>query len=251
IPIGIAALVISAIYLREHKEPSAGRFDPFGFALSASGLAMLMYAIAEAGNRGFDDRRVIGFGLPALALIAAFVVVELRMRQPMLDVRIFGNALFRSCNLAWLVTMFGFSSMIFLLTLELQATRGLSPLESGMTTFPMAIGVMLMAQPASRIYRIVGPQRMIGLGLAITAATTFALTRVDLDTSLWLIRGLLTVRGLGFGLVLVPLQAATYARIAPEDTGRATVGYNVGRQESRPANPSRRRIAPQRVQREE
>src|SRR5439155_7739698 len=82
IPIGVAALLISALYLREHKEPAAGRFDPFGFALSAAGLSMLMYAIAEAGNRGFDDRRVIAFGLPALALIAAFVVVELRTREP-------------------------------------------------------------------------------------------------------------------------------------------------------------------------
>jgi MFS family permease len=126
--------------------------------------------------------------------------------------------------------MFGFSSMIFLLTLELQASRGFSALESGLTTFPMAIGVMLMAQPASRAYRIIGPRRMIGAGLAVTALTTLALVPLDLDTNVWLIRGLLMIRGLGFGLVLVPLQAATYAQIAPKDTGRATAVYNVSSQ---------------------
>lgn len=230
IPIGVAALVISAIYLREHREPSTGRFDPLGFVLSAGGLAMLLYALAEAGQRGFDDARVAAFGLPAVVLLAAFVAVELRIKEPMLDVRIFKNALFRSCNLAWLVTMFGFSSTIFLLTIELQASRGQSALESGLTTFPMAIGVMLMAQPASRLYRVAGPRRMILVGLLATAASTFALARMDLDTSEWLIRGLMVFRGLGFGLVLVPLQAATYARIESKDTGRATALYNVSSQ---------------------
>ncbi len=230
IPIGITALAISALFLREHREPTAGRFDPLGFALSASGLAMVMYALAEAGTNGFDDPKVIGFGVAGLAIVAAFVVVELRTREPMLDVRIFTNRLFRACNLTWLVTMFGFSSMIFLLTLELQAVRGLSALESGLTTFTMAIGVALMAQPASRAYRIIGPQRMIGVGLAVAAVTSLALVRVDVDTNLWVIRGVLVLRGLGFGLVLVPLQAATYAQIAPKDTGRATAVYNVSSQ---------------------
>ncbi|MBI2765786.1 MAG: multidrug efflux MFS transporter [Chloroflexi bacterium] len=227
VPIGLAALVISALYLREHREPSSGRFDPAGFVLSATGLAMLMYALAEAGQRGFGDARVIGFGAAGLAFVAVFVAVELRTKQPMLDVRIFTNALFRSCNFAWLVTMFGFSSTVFLLTLELQAARGLSALESGLTTFPMAIGVMLVAQPASRIYRVIGPRRMIFAGLLITGLTALALSRVDLNTNEWLIRGLLIIRGLAFGLVLVPLQAATYARIDPKDTGRATALYNV------------------------
>jgi EmrB/QacA subfamily drug resistance transporter len=230
IPIGVAALVISALYLREHKEPSSGRFDPLGFVLSAAGLAMLVYALSEAGDRGFRDARVAAFGLPAIALLVAFVVVELRSKAPMLDVRIFLNRLFRACNLAWVVTMFGFGSTIFLLTLELQAARGLSPLESGLTTFPMAVGVMLVAQPASRIYRVIGPRRMILSGLVISALTTLAVAQLDLDASLWVIRSLMIVRGVAFGFVLVPLQAATYANIASKDTGRATALYNVNSQ---------------------
>lgn len=230
IPIGIAALIISALYLKEHHEPSVGRFDPAGFILSAAGLAMVVYALAEAGARGFDDGRVIGFGLAGLVLLAAFVVVELRSPAPMLDVRIFTNSLFRACNIAWLVTMFGFSSTIFLITLELQANRGMSALESGLATFPMAVGVMFIAQPASRMYGVIGPRRMIFAGLIVTAICTLVFWRVDLGTSEWIIRGLMLVRGLGFGLILVPLQAATYAQIDAKDTGRATALYNVSSQ---------------------
>lgn len=226
VPIGMAALVISFFYLKEHTEPDPGRFDPYGFALSASGLASLLYALSQAGDNGFGDARVLGFGIGGLALLAAFVVVELRTPEPMLDVRIFANALFRACNIAWLVTMFAFGSMIFLLTLELQFERGLSALETGLVVFPMAIGVMFVAQPASRIYRVVGPRRMIALGLAVSGATYLALSQIDLGTSEWTIRALMLVRGVGFGLVLVPLQAATYATVSPAQTGRATAVYN-------------------------
>jgi MFS family permease len=91
----------------------------------------------------------------------------------------------------------------------------------------MAIGVMMTAQPASRIYRRIGPQRMIGAGMLLSAAVTIALSSLlSLDLNLWTIRGLMLVRGIGFACVLVPLQAATYAQVAPSDTGRATALYN-------------------------
>ena len=227
LPIGITALLISAFYLEEHTEPNPGRFDPWGFVLGGAGLASVVYALANAGDHGFSDPTTVGFGIAGTALLLAFVIVELRVREPMLDVRIFAtNRLFRACNIAWLVTMFGGASMIFLLTLQLQAGRGLSALEAGATTFVMAIGVMFVAQPASRIYRVVGPQRMIGVGLVVCAIVTLALHWVTFDTNLWYIRGLMLLRGLGFGMVLVPLQAATYAQVSPAETGRATALYN-------------------------
>jgi EmrB/QacA subfamily drug resistance transporter len=226
VPIGAVAMLITLFYVREHREAAPGRFDPAGFALSATGLASLLYALSEAGNNGWTDTRVIGCGVAGLALIAAFVIVELRTTEPMLDVRLLRNALFRTCNMAWLVTTFSFSSMFFLLTLQLQAARGLSPLESGLTTFTMAIGVMITAQPASRLYRSIGPRRMISAGMIVSALVTILLSFIAIDTSLWIIRGLMVVRGIGFGFVLVPLQAATYAQIARSDTGRATAFYN-------------------------
>ena len=226
LPIGIAALIISGLYLREEKQADAGKFDPAGFVLGGAGLASLVYALSRAGDHGFSDPGFILFAIASAALLGAFVLVELRVERPMLDVRILQNGLFRACNLSWIVTMFGGSSMIFLLTLELQAGRGLSPVEAGLTTFVMAIGVIIVAQPASRIYRVVGPQRLIGMGLTVCAAVTLGLYWVNYDTNLWVIRAMMLTRGLGFGFVLVPLQAATYAQISAAQTGRATALYN-------------------------
>ena len=226
LPIGIAALAISAIYLRNEKQADPGPFDPWGFVLAGSGLASILYGLSRAGDHGFRDAQAIAFLLGGLLLIGTFAIVELRTRYPMVDVRILKNPLFRACNLAWIVTMFGGSSAIFLLTLQLQVGRGLSPLEAGLTTFVMAIGVMLTAQPSSRIYRVVGPQRMIAAGLTVCAAVTLAFYWVDFETNLWAIRGLMLTRGIGFAFVLVPLQAATYAQISAAETGRATALYN-------------------------
>jgi EmrB/QacA subfamily drug resistance transporter len=228
LPIGIAALLVSVFYLRNEKQPDPGPFDPFGFVLAGSGLSSILYALSRAGDHGFGDAQTLAFLAAAAVLLALFAIVELRTKQPMVDVRILANPLFRACNLAWIVTMFGGSSMIFLLTLELQLpiARGLSPLQAGLTTFVMAIGVMLTAQPASRLYRRIGPQRMIATGLLVCAAVTVAFHWVDFGTNLWVVRGLMFARGFGFAIVLVPLQAATYAQVSPAETGRATALYN-------------------------
>jgi hypothetical protein len=71
---------------------------------------------------------------------------------------------------------------------------------------------------------------VIAGGLRSSALTTLSLTWVDLDTNVWLIRLLMMARGMGFGFVLVPLQAATYATVSPQDTGRATALYNAASQ---------------------
>lgn len=229
VPIGIAAIVVSSKYLKEHREPRPGRFDPYGFLLAGAGLGALLYGLAEAGFNGFGDTRVILFLIAGVALLAAFVVVELRVPEPMIDVRLFGDRLFRACNIAQFIAFLGFAGALYLLPIMLQAERGLSPLQSGLTTFPQALGVMALAQPASRIYHRFGPRRLIALGLLISTITTTGLALTDLETDQWVIRGIMFVRGTGFGLMLVPMQAATFATIASKDTGRASSLFSSSR----------------------
>ena len=165
IPIGVIALVVAGLFLREEKQAAPGRLDVPGFLLSASGLAILLYALAEAGRRHLDDPRVVVLSLVGIALLALFAVVELRTREPLIDIRLFRDKLFRAVNIMWLPGQAAFIGVLFLLPLLLQAEMGLTPLESGLTTFPMAIGVGLMAQPAGRIYRFVGPRPLLAVGM--------------------------------------------------------------------------------------
>ncbi|HYM14514.1 MAG TPA: MDR family MFS transporter [Dehalococcoidia bacterium] len=230
VPIGVAGLIFAALSLREEKQESPGRLDLPGFVLSASGLASLVYALAEAGSRGFNDPRVMTFGLAGLALLTALTFVELRTDEPMLDLRLFKNKLFAAANAVQLVGFGAMQGALFLLPLFLQAEQGLSPLQSGLTTFPQAIGVMMMVRPAEKIYKAIGPRRMMMIGMLGITVTTAMFLAVDLHTGQWWIRGIMLLRGWSFAFTLIPLQTATFATVRPQDTGRASAIFNSGRQ---------------------
>jgi len=230
IPVGITGLLVAAAFLREEKQEHPGRLDVPGLLLSAAGLAAVMYALAEAGARGLDDGRVALVGSAGLVLLAVFTIVELRTSEPMIDVRLFRDKLFRAANVVQFMGQGGLLGALFLLPLLLQAEMGLSPLQSGLTTFPQAIGVFMMVQPAGRIYRVVGPRRMMMAGMAGATLTTLAFLLVDLETSQWWIRLIMLARGWSFALTLIPIQTATFATIRSEDTGRASAIFNAGRQ---------------------
>jgi EmrB/QacA subfamily drug resistance transporter len=230
IPVGLVGLLVAWLFLREEKQPSPGRLDVPGFALSATGLAAVMYALAEAGSRGFDDTRVLASGLPGLALLAAFCIVELRTAEPLIDVRLLRDSLFRAANTMQFAAFAGFAGALFLLPLLLQAEMGFTPLESGLATFPQAIGVVMMVQPVGRLYRRVGPRRLVMIGILGVALTTVAFLLVDLNTSRWWIQLIMLTRGWAFAFVMIPMQAVAFATISSEDTGRASAIFNAGRQ---------------------
>jgi EmrB/QacA subfamily drug resistance transporter len=230
IPVGLAGLVVAGLFLREEKQANPGRLDVPGFALSASGLAAMMYALAEAGSRGFDDTRVLASGLPGLALLALFCIVELRTDEPLIDIRLLGDKLFRAANTVQFAGFAGYAGALFLLPLLLQAEMGFSPLESGLITFPQAIGVAMMVLPVNRLYRRVGPRRLVMIGTAGGTLTTLAFLLVDLETSRWWIQLIMLARGWSFAFALVPMQAVAFATISSELTGRASAIFNASRQ---------------------
>jgi EmrB/QacA subfamily drug resistance transporter len=230
IPVGILGLVFAGLFLREETQPNPGRVDIPGFVLAAAGLASLMYALAEAGIDGFGSQRVLAFGALGIGLLLLFAYQEIRTREPMIDMRLFGNRLFRTMNLAQIVGYSGMMGGLFLLPLLLQAEMGLSPFQSGLTTFPQAIGVVSMVQIAGRIYNSVGPRRMMMAGMLGSAITTLLFLLVDLETSQWWIRLIMLCRGWAFALVLIPIQTATYATIRPHEMGRASAIFNANRQ---------------------
>jgi EmrB/QacA subfamily drug resistance transporter len=230
IPIGIASLLVAGLLLREERQENPGRLDMPGFVLASAGLATLMYALAEAGTRGLDDARVLSVASVGVAILSVFAIVELRIAQPMVDLRLFRDKLFRAANTVSYVSFGGFAGALFLLPLLLQAEMGLSPLQSGLTTFPQAIGVAMMAQPAGRLYRYIGPRRMMVGGLTGATLATLAFLLVDLDTSQWWIRLIMLFRGWSFAFTMIPLQVAVFATIRSEDTGRASAIFNAGQQ---------------------
>jgi EmrB/QacA subfamily drug resistance transporter len=230
IPVGLIALMAAAVFLREEVQESAGSLDVWGFGLSGIGLVSLVYALSEAGTHGFDNSNVMLFGLIGLAVLAIFTIVELRTREPMIDVRLLGDRLFGSSNFVLLVGNASIMGAFFLLPLYLQSQKGLGAFDVGLIIFPMAVGVAVMSQPAAKLYPKVGPRRMMLIGFAGNMLMTALLALVDYGTSDWLIAGNMFVRGLFFGLLIIPIQAATFATIKPEAMGRASSLFSVSRQ---------------------
>lgn len=226
VPIGLAACVFGLLFLQEQKVPEAVHFDLPGFVLAGVGLALSMYALSEGASFGWFTPTILGSTLMGLLLLTIFVIVELRTREPMIDLRLFSNRLFRTCNLVSFFAGGGFVGVLFIAPLYLQEGRGLSALTSGLTTFPESLGVVLSMQIVSRLYPRIGPRRLTIGGLLVVALMMVLLCLMGSDTNLWLMRILIFLMGAGMAYMFLPMQTAAFATITSADMGRATAVYN-------------------------
>ncbi len=230
-PIGAGAIMLAIAWLHEEKQPDPGRFDVAGFVLSASGVSLLLYALSIGPEQGWTAPSTLGFGVTGMAALVSLVVVELRVERPMLTLRLFGDRLFRTINIASSMVYAGFFGLVFVLPLYLQTLRGYTAFQSGLAQSPQALGVFLVSNLLGRrLYRVVGPRRLMVTGTAMTAAITCAYAAAGLDTPLGAIAGLSLARGLSIGMVFVSIQTAVYATTSHADTGRATSLFNTQRQ---------------------
>jgi len=231
LPIGIAAVTFGALCLERSAPQEAGVFDIPGFILGGAGLGLLMYGVSEGPLKSWSAPDVIATCVAGFLLLVTLVMVELRTTRPMVDLRLLADRLFRSSSAVMFLSSAGFLGTLYLIPLYFQDARGLSALQSGLSTFPEAFGVMIGAQFASRlIYPRLGPRRHITSGLVGLAAMMLVLSQVGLTTSLWLIRGIMFLLGLIMAQIFVPSQAAAFARVSSANTGRASTLFNTGRQ---------------------
>ncbi len=231
VPIGAAAFVFGALFLAHDTEHKPGRFDLAGFLLSGLGLGSLMYGVSEGPNIGWHSAEVLVTIAAGVVLLAAMVAVELRSAEPMIDLRLLANRLFRSSNGVMVLASVAFLGTLYAISLYFQDGRGMSALGAGLSTFPEALGVMAGAQFASRVlYPRLGPRRHVAIGLAGTAVSIGLLALLGPGTSLWWARLLMFTLGLSMGQVFIPVQAAAFATITPAATGRASTMFNAVRQ---------------------
>ena len=232
VPIGILGFLFGLIYLQESKEPTAGSFDLPGFVLAAAGLASFLYALSQGPDKGWLSGQVLTTGVAGVVLLLLLVRVELTRTHPMLFLRLYRDRMFRNSNMVNTFSYGAFSAFLFLLPQFLQSLLGYSPLRSGLTTFPQAVGVILASQFVGKLYHTVGPRRLVAVGLTMVSVSNIPFMFIGLDVSPWTIRGLMFVRGISMACAFVPLQAATYANIEKSDTGRASAIFSTQRQAS-------------------
>jgi EmrB/QacA subfamily drug resistance transporter len=232
LPIGAFALIFGLVYLREEETVHDLKpFDRTGFLLSGLGFAALMFGVSEGPERGWRSPIVLTTVIAGVLLIAVMIRQQLAARSPLLNLRLYADRLFRSANTVIFLSSAAFLGVLYVVALFFQDGLGLSALQSGLLTFPEAIGVMIGAQLASRVwYPRLGPRRVMVAGLLGVATAIALMSLINGRADLWPMRGLMLMLGFCMAHVFVPSQAAAFARIAPVDTGRASTLFNAIRQ---------------------
>lgn len=231
LPIGIVALALAALWLREDRTDVDDGFDVAGLVLSATGVSTLIYALSSGPENGWTAASTLAAAVVGAGCLVALVIVERRVAHPLLALHLFADRLFRTINIAAALVYTGFFGWIFVLPLYMQTLRGFSATQSGLVQAPQAVAIFIVSNLlGKRVYRAVGPRRLMVVGGAATAFATAAFGLVTLETPLWLIGTGSFVRGASVGLVFVSIQTGVYATISNADTGRATSVFNTQRQ---------------------
>lgn len=230
LPVGALALLFTILFLKEEATRDPGRFDVPGFVFAGAGLGSLLYGLDLGSQEGWTEVPVwVALG-SAVLLICALVWRELRVRKPMLELRLLGDRMFSTGNVLLICMTGAMFGVLFLVPLYLQNLRGFSPLEAGLVLMPQAVVMLLTTQVVSRAYGRIGPKRLILAGFAMQICTGALLQLQGLHTSVWLLVGLLGTQGLAMGLLMTPVQTATFARVSAPSMGMASSMFNVSRQ---------------------
>jgi EmrB/QacA subfamily drug resistance transporter len=230
IPVGLAAVVLSARFVPESKAARARRLDPVGQVLVIAVLASLTYAIIEGPKSGFASAQTLGLFLFCAAALIALVAYERRRNEPLVEVRLFRSAPFSGATAIAVLAFASLGGFLFLNTLYLQDVRGLSAFHAGLYTLPMAGMTMICAPISGRLVASRGPRGpLVAAGVAITVATLM-LTRLQADTSLaWLFTAY-TIFGFGFGMVNAPITNTAVSGLPREQAGVAAAFASTSRQ---------------------
>jgi EmrB/QacA subfamily drug resistance transporter len=229
-PVGVCAFVFGLLFVRDVGETRSERFDVAGFVLSAAGLGLVMYGISEGPDLGWTALPVLLSVPVGAVLLGVMVLVELRRRAPMIDLRLLTDRLFRSSTVVMTIESVAFLGAVYTVSLSFQDGRGLSPLVTGMSVLPQALGVMIGSQLASRLlYPRLGPRLLLTVAVAASSVFIALLASMGAETSLWYAWLLLLGMGLSVGHVFLGTQAAAFTTIPQTASGRASTIFNVGR----------------------
>jgi EmrB/QacA subfamily drug resistance transporter len=230
VPIGLAAIVLTALFVPESRAARPRRIDAVGQVLVIVTLASLTYAIIEAPSAGWSSAQTLGlFALSTLALVG-LAVYESRRREPLIDPRFFRSAPFSGAAVIAICAFAGFSGFLFLNTLYLQDVRGFSALEAGLCTLPMALAAIACSPLSGRAVGGRGPRLPLFIAGSAMFAGSAVLTGLTPDTSLALLFCAYAVFGVGFGTVNAPITYAAMSGMPNNQAGVAAAIASTSRQ---------------------
>ena len=233
LPIGILAIVLVTVFIRETQVQVNQRFDYLGFFFVALGLSAVLYGLSDASTDGWGSGQVVGSIIAGLIALVIFVFVELaivrREGRPLLDLRLFTNRPFTVSIIASLFVIFSLFGGVFLFPLYLQSIRGQSAFQAGVILLPQALAAMVATIVGGRLVDRIGVRGVMIPGLLILTYATWQLTFLSLYSSYGWIQLVLIIRGLALGFCIQPLTVAGLSEISPRQLAQASSLNTVAR----------------------
>jgi EmrB/QacA subfamily drug resistance transporter len=230
VPVGIAAIVLTALFVPESRAERARRIDPLGQGLVIVALASLTYAIIQGPRAGWTSAEIIALFAVSFASFVSLVPYELRRREPLLEMRFFRSAPFSGASAIALCAFAATGGFLFLNTLYLQEVRHLSPLHAGLYMLPMAAMNFVCAPISGRMVGWRGARPSLVLAGVAVIAGALMLTRLTPHTSTLYLLGAYFVFGLGAGMVNPPISNTAVSGMPPSQAGVAAAVASTSRQ---------------------
>jgi EmrB/QacA subfamily drug resistance transporter len=232
VPIGFAVIALIPRFIDEsHAESATRNFDIAGAASVTAGLALLVYALVNTDSAGWTSGETIGLFAISAALIAAFVVIELRAKAPLMPLGIFRLRSLTGANIVGLLLGAAVFSVFFFLSLYMQQVLGYSALRSGFAYLLVAVTIILAAGTSQALVTRFGTKLILAIGMALLTLGLLYFTQIDVKGTYLgdLVPGFLLV-GVGLGFAFVPVSIAALQGVQPHEAGVASGLINTSQQ---------------------
>lgn len=231
VPIGIVGVVLAWILLQDSPIKKVRGFDYLGFISSTLGIVSILYVLGEGSSIDWSDIKnpiLMIFGILSLIF---FVVNELTHENPLLDLRVLKIPEFSLSQGISCVLTFALMGGTYVLPLFLQNLRGYTPMQTGLILFPSAIAVGFMMPISGALFDRIGAKPVVLPGMVLLGiASYFLVGSINMNTESSAITWLLTIRGLGLGLAMMPINTAGMNAVPPNLVTRASALSNTIRQ---------------------
>lgn len=222
VPVGAAGLFLAITLLREFPTKPNLKFDLAGFLTAAIAFSCSLVALSNGPTDGWTAPYIVALLFTSALFFIAWIVVELRVPDPLLDLRLFKDFVFSMGVVVLFVVTVALFGATFLLPLFLQEIRGLGAMETGLLLLPQGLAAALAMPIGGRLFDRVGARPLLVFGLLLLAGATYMLINLDVTTPNGTLLIALVLRGLSMGFTFMPLQTAIMNRVPLEKINRGS-----------------------------